>query len=83
MSDLPGRKAILDALRDCLNARLDGQPGTRKKDGTLTRKGNQLALEFLCGAAQTVHALGLDDSHGLTNVAWLAAVRGASDFLEG
>lgn len=77
------RKTLINFLRDNLNARLDLQPKLRRKDGKLTQAGEKEALAFLCGAAAAVHALGLDETHGVTGIAWLASVRGAADFLEG
>lgn len=76
------RKALLDNLRNHLNARATAQ-GWRKADGTLSKTGERAALEFIMGSAAAVDALGLDKTHGLTGVAFLAAVRGPGDFMKG
>lgn len=80
---LAGRAELIEYLRTTLNARIDQDQKLRRRDGKLTRTGETEALAFLCGAAAAVHALGLDETHGVTGIAWLASVRGAADFLEG
>lgn len=76
------RLALLNGLRDHLNGRATVQ-GWRKADGTLSKAGNRAALEFLCGAAAAIDALGMDETHSLTGIAFLASVRGADDFMKG
>ena len=76
------RLILLNKLRDTMNHRAQLQ-GWRKANGKLSKAGCEAALEFLIGAAAAVEALGLEESHGLSGVAWLAAVRGAEDFMEG
>lgn len=76
------RKTTLDALRVHLNARADAQ-GWRKADGSLSKAGRTGSLEFLIGAAAVIDALGLEETHSLTGIAFLASVRGAEDFMKG
>ena len=76
------RLELLNSLRNVLNQRIDTLY-TRRKDGELGTLAEKDAIAFLCGAAAAINALGLDHSHGLTGVAFLASVRGAADFLEG
>ena len=79
---MPDRDALLGALRSTLNARIDAQ-GWRKRDGSLTKQGSQGAIEFLAGACTVVDALGLNDTHRIDMILWLACVRGPDDFLKG
>ena len=76
------RLTLLNKLRETLNQRAD-LLGWRKANGQLSKAGREAALEFLIGAASAVEALGLEESHSLTGIAWLASVRGAEDFMEG
>ena len=79
---MPDRDSLLGALRSTLNARIDSQ-GWRKRDGSLTKRGSQDAIEFLAGAATVIDALGLNGTHRIDMILWLACVRGPDDFLKG
>lgn len=77
------RLDLLNHLRDHLNARMDTLHPRRLKDGSLGSTGKDEAIAFICGAAAAIDALGLGESHGLTGVAFLAAVRGPEEFVKG
>jgi len=77
---IPTNEAFRAALLDQLRARIEHQH-PRNAKGKLPKAANTATLEFICGAAAAIVALGLDESHGLTGLAFLAAVRDAESII--
>lgn len=80
MTDVP-RDQMMNDLRKLLKGRLDNQYPA-KGNGRWTASGNEATINFMCGAAAVIEALGLDKTHGLTGMAFLVSVRGPDAFLK-
>lgn len=64
-----------------LKARLDTQYPANAK-GKRPAKATDETIAFMCGAAAAIDALGLDATHSLTGLAFLASVRGPDELLK-
>jgi hypothetical protein len=73
---------MLVKVRETLKKRLNLHH-PRRRNGALTKASEAAALDFLCGAACVIDALGLDNTHSLTGPAFLMSIRGAEEFIKG
>lgn len=79
--EIPDRRPTVDKLLQMLRERMDTQY-PKSRAGKRPEAADADALAFMCGAAAMAHALGLDDTHSVTGLAFLTSVRSVDEILK-